>query len=163
MCEERRLHPHDDSKQDPPTDTWRRIDFPDDKPRAGKDLDYRAYGELEIDRDVVKPVQQIASDFHEQVVRLREEERGNIDVPLLTLEAQARMISMMAKVSLQNQHIQNRLNAYAKETKDYTRQVKCLTIVMVVVGAISAVATICDSLTINNAIASFVQFLRSLH
>ena len=95
MCEALRLHAVDPEVKDPSPDKWVRKDFPNAQPRSDDDVKRRSDAELSLDRDMEKPVQQIATDFHEHIY---DEEPGTPE--RTTLEAQARMVSMMASVSI---------------------------------------------------------------
>lgn len=100
MTNETRLHKKK-SVPDPQSDTWVRHDFSGGL-KIDKEKESRQYAELETDRDLEKPIQQLLCDFHEQAIK--KPKGNNLDESILdiTLHAHKRMVSMMAKVAISN-------------------------------------------------------------
>jgi hypothetical protein len=89
-------------KTDPPP-TWTRLEF-DEARLVG--LNWRERSEIETDRDLIKPIQQLVCDFHETLARADDERVGSLDYAKWMAHAQKRMVSMMAKVAISNNDVQ---------------------------------------------------------
>jgi hypothetical protein len=72
---------------------WKRMIFDEDK---FKDLDVRERSEIETNRDLVKPIEQLVCDVHEETHNPNRTELQNLE------GAQKRMVSMMARLSIVN-------------------------------------------------------------
>lgn len=85
---------------DEPKKTWDRKDF-DLEPLRGKSFRERA--EIETNRDLAKPIEQLVCDFHdmaEKVINQNSPEAQNASWYLI--QAEKRMVSMMARVALEH-------------------------------------------------------------
>jgi hypothetical protein len=86
----------------------------------------RERSEIETDRDLVKPIEQLLCDFHEEA-------ESNLDkYPVQSMiRAHKRMVSMMAKVALSNEAVQ-------KSNDALQRRVHQLSWVAVISAVLSA-------------------------
>ena len=90
-------HPEDDEPE--AWVKWRRKRFPAKRPNQD-DLAIELEAELETDRDLSKPIPQLLCDFHDQAERAL---KSGDPSTRLVLNAQKRMVAMMAKVAMKNQ------------------------------------------------------------
>ena len=76
-----------------PKRKWQRKNFDETKLEG---LSVRERSEIEIDRDLIKPIEQLVCDVHEETHNPNRSELQNI------ASAQKRMVSMMARVAISN-------------------------------------------------------------
>jgi hypothetical protein len=82
-----------------PIKKWKRLNFDESKlPPLDK---VRERSEIETDRDLAKPIEQLLCDVHEEIHNNSGDQLGNIAC------AQKRMVSMMAKVAISNNRVGN--------------------------------------------------------
>ena len=79
---------------------WQRKNFDESKLEG---LSVRERSEIETDRDLVKPIEQLVCDVHEEIHNKDGTELGRIAC------AQKRMVSMMARVSISNDRMTNQI------------------------------------------------------
>lgn len=77
---------------------WTRKRFPTKLPNQ-EDLKYELKAEEETDRDLSKPIPQLLCDFHDQAEQALD--KASIETQLI-LNANKRMVAMMAKVAISN-------------------------------------------------------------
>lgn len=106
---------HKDPKQ-----KWTRMIFDESKLKGLSD---RQRSEIETDRDLIKPVEQLVCDVHEETHNSNRTELQNI------ASAQKRMVSMMARV--------------AKSNDRMTRQMVVLTVAIAAMTLMILIFTIC--------------------
>jgi hypothetical protein len=91
---------------------WRRKNYGD----MPWDRGIRTAGEIEVNRDMDKPLQQLASDIHEIYFRWEKDNRDKsfeLKQPVnIILFALARTASMNAKVALETRRLGERLNIW---------------------------------------------------
>lgn len=80
--------------------SWERInlDPPGQAPLSEEQQGIRKLAEDETNRDLTKPIQQLLCDVHEEVHQTHRSVEQNL------LHANKRMVSMMARVALSNEH-----------------------------------------------------------
>jgi len=83
-----------------PKPNWIRRNFDEEKL---KDLSDRERAEIETNRDLVKPIQQLVCDVHEETHNPDRTELQNI------ASAQKRMVSMMARLAISNDRLTSRM------------------------------------------------------
>jgi hypothetical protein len=84
---------------DPPR-KWKRKNFDEEKLSG---LNVRERSEIETDRDLIKPIEQLVCDVHEEIHNTNGTELGNLSC------VQKRMVSMMARVALSNDRLTKQL------------------------------------------------------
>jgi hypothetical protein len=99
--------------------TWTRLDF-DESILEG--LSVRERSEIETNRDLIKPIEQLVCDVHEETHNLSRNELANI------AGAQKRMVSMMARIAMSNDRM--------------TRQMYKLTVVTTIMSLLSLILSI---------------------
>jgi hypothetical protein len=87
------------SESDPKTN-WIRKNFDEEKLKGLSD---RERAEMETNRDLVKPIQQLVSDVHEETHNPNRTELQNI------ASAQKRMVSMMARLAISNDRLTRKM------------------------------------------------------
>jgi hypothetical protein len=89
---------------DEPKKTWDRLTF-DDRLLDGKGWQERA--EIESSRDLAKSVEQLLCDYHDlaELIILKEHKNEAKSDAWYLVNAQKRMVSMMAKVTLSNDRL----------------------------------------------------------
>ena len=103
MVNEPRLHQATEVP-DPPTTEWTRKNFPESVMKPS-DVRPREKAELETDRDLAKSIEQLLCDFQEQAIKKPKSDDPQASILEITLHAQKRMVSMMAKVALSNERM----------------------------------------------------------
>jgi hypothetical protein len=88
-----------------PKQTWRRKNF-DPKLLHGRTERERA--EMETNRDLSKPVEQLVCDFHDMAELVMDPKSPNAaNVNWFLIQAQKRMVSMMGRVALEHKRSSN--------------------------------------------------------
>jgi hypothetical protein len=82
--------------QTDPVRKWKRKNFDEDILRG---LENRERSEIETDRDLVKPIEQLLCDVHKETHNPNGNESANI------ASVQKRMISMMARVAISSKRL----------------------------------------------------------
>jgi hypothetical protein len=123
---------------DPPR-IWTRLDFDLEKLRG---LDARERSELETDRDLVKPIQQLVCDFHEETAKADDSGVGALDYGKFAVHAQKRMVSMMAQVALSNKKLQCDNDVTQRRLYYLNVIVTVLTLLSLITGGIQAAGVI---------------------
>lgn len=83
-----------------PKSSWTRMIF-DEKVLEGRSNRERA--EIETDRDLIKPIQQLVCDVHEETHDPNKTEMQNIAC------ANKRMVSLMARIAMSNDRLSNKI------------------------------------------------------
>lgn len=89
-----------------PTPKWIRKDFDEaavQNLNQREKVDRRKIAEIETARDLVKPIEQLVSDAHEEALDIARSGDENI------AGAQKRMVSLMARVALSNDEVAKRM------------------------------------------------------
>jgi hypothetical protein len=91
-----------------PKMNWQRVDF-DLKLLEGKN--WRERAEIETNRDLQKPIEQLLCDFHDmaELVIANASEQEKATISWYMINAQKRMVGMMAKVALSNDQLSRRV------------------------------------------------------
>ena len=105
--------------QPDPKPNWTRLNFDESKLEG---LTNRQRSEIETNRDLIKPVEQLVCDVHEETHDPNRTELQNI------ASAQKRMVSMMARL--------------AKSNDRMTKQIVCLTWAIAIMTLVIVVFTI---------------------
>ena len=95
------MEKHPEKKVGEPWVRWTRKRFPTKLPNE-QDLKIELGAEREADRDLSKPIPQLLCDFHDQAERAIRQ--AGPDTKLL-LNAQKRMVAMMAQVAIENRRM----------------------------------------------------------
>jgi hypothetical protein len=102
---------------------WKRMIFDEDKL---KDLDVRERSEIETNRDLEKPVEQLVCDVHEETHNPNRTELQNL------ASSQKRMVSMMARLSIANDSMTKQMVCLTWVIAFMTLLILILTVIMVV-------------------------------
>jgi hypothetical protein len=89
-----------------PAKKWKRKNF-DLKKLEG--LSERERAELETDRDLSKPIEQLVCDFHDIAEVAMTVQETKIDMNMLQMQAEKRMVSLMGRVAIEHERSSKRL------------------------------------------------------
>jgi len=122
MVEKRDRNKHPERQYDEPWIEWTRIRFPSE---TTSELELKA--EFETDADLLKPIPQLVCEFH---VKAKEAKwHGSSDAPIL-LEAQSRMVAMMAQVAMKNDKVSDRMVELTDRIADSERWLVRVTVII---------------------------------
>lgn len=136
--------------------TWKRLPgtpMIGEKPKDEIEMELRS--EFETDGDLNKSIPQLVCDFNFEVLKAlkipdKKERNEKIDMELLSLSAQKRMVAMMAQVAIKHEEVSIRTMNLTEELTDLTKK-----LTKVNYGLIG--------LTIFIAIVSFLTLLITKH
>jgi hypothetical protein len=120
---------------DPPHD-WTRTPFDEDKLKG---MEPRPRSELETDRDLAKPIEQLVCDYHEEIARADANPQDGV-YQIRLAHGLKRMVSMMGQVALSNKKL-------AESNDKLQRQVLRLTRIGVVAACAAAILAAVQAVT----------------
>jgi hypothetical protein len=83
-----------------PTKKWKRKDY---NLKKLEGLSERERAELETNRDLSKPIEQLVCDFHDIAEVAMTAQGTKIDMNMLQMQAEKRMVSLMGRVAIEHQ------------------------------------------------------------